>query len=625
MLHQRYAGQVADLLIPREAWHPFPTAEERVPWSELPQSVQQAHVRRGEEYAGYDWPTCLATRFLDYARDGNRSRYEAVSRGRRGALADLAIAECVEGQGRFVDDIVNGTWAICEESFWGVPAHIGVQKAGTGLPDITEPIVDLFAAETSALLCWVAYLHGPQLDAVSPLIMPRVEQEVQRRILTPLLERDDFGWMGLQGQTVNNWNPWICSNWLTSALLLERDDDRRIQAVEKAMLTVDSFIDPYPSDGGCDEGPSYWGRAGASLYDCLELLHCATGGKVDVYDEPLVQEIGKFIYRVQIANTYFVNFADAPAMLTPTPAVVYAYGERIGDASMMALGAWAAEQSETATKGASDSIGRMLPALSMCDEILEADATPPLPRDVWLDAIEVMVARDSEGASEGLFVAAKGGHNAESHNHNDVGSFVVYADGKPIIIDAGVEAYTRKTFSPQRYDLWTMQSGHHSLPTINGVEQSPGGEYAARDASHSADDAAAELRLDIAPAYPEEAEVSSWVRTVRLQRGEAVVVTDEYELQEATGEVSLSLLTPCGVEVGDDGSIALGAVELADGRESGSATLWYDAEKLSASTDGIALADGRLRRIWGERLTRIILTAKQNVLQDTWELRIASG
>ena len=77
-----------------------------------------------------------------------------------------------------------------------------------------------------------------------------------------------------------------------------------------------------------------------------------------------------------------------------------------------------------------------------------------------------MAARSKDGSAEGLYLAAQGGHNAESHNHNDVGNFIVYADGQPAIIDVGVETYTAKTFSSQRYEIWTMQSAYHNLPSI---------------------------------------------------------------------------------------------------------------------------------------------------------------
>jgi hypothetical protein len=85
-----------------------------------------------------------------------------------------------------------------------------------------------------------------------------------------------------------------------------------------------------------------------------------------------------------------------------------------------------------------------------------------------------MVARDKEGSTDGLFVAAKGGHNDESHNHNDIGNYVIYYNGQPVLIDVGRGTYTRKTFSSRRYDIWYNCSDYHNVPTINGVTQPAG-------------------------------------------------------------------------------------------------------------------------------------------------------
>lgn len=621
MLSQIYNEEkLRSVLTARENWHPHPTAAERGYWESINESVRNAHIERGEKGLGYEWPTILAVRYLDYVRDGNRSRHSAVSFGRRNTLVDLVIAECMEGKDRFMDDIVNGIWAICEESFWGVPAHLG----GSGLADVANPIVDLFAAETSSLLAWTIYLLGSKLDNVSKLVIPRIELEIDQRILTPLMGRD-FGWMGFNGRRVNNWNPWICSNWLATALIMEKDAERRLKLVERAVRSLDNFIDPYPKDGGCDEGPGYWGRAGASLYDCLEILYSATDGEIDFYRDPLVQNIAKFIYRVQIHDQYFINFADAAARLTPSAFLVYGFGKRINDSSMMALGRWAAHKRDVYSSGLSDSIGRMLPAIFSLEEVMEKDANPPLPRDVWLDEIQVMVVRDNEGKSDGLFVAAKGGHNAESHNHNDVGSLVVYMDGKPVLMDAGVEAYTAKTFSSRRYEIWTMQSAYHNLPTINGVQQAPGGQYAARNASYQSDDDMAEISLDIAGAYPEKANVSEWMRIITLRRGVDITITDTCNLKEVSGDTVMHLLTPCDVVIQEDGLIDLRASELSGGRLSGSAQIKYDESKLTASTEDISVEDGRLRGIWGDRLTRINLKANNPLPKDSWKLQIAMG
>jgi len=539
------------------------------------------------------------------------------------ALTHLLFAECVEGKGRFLDDIANGVWAICEESFWGVPAHLGAQKAGSGLPDPQEPIVDLFAAETGESLAWTYYLLGERLDRVSPMLRKRIHHEMDRRILTPCLERD-FGWMGFGGGRVNNWNPWCNASWLTCTLLVEPDEARRVASVARIVRSLDHFFDAYDDDGGCDEGPGYWSRAGASLLDCLELLRSAAGGAIDVYDRPLVGEIGRYIYRVHIAGEYFVNFADASAKAQPPAELVYRYGRRIGDEQLAAFGAYLHRQDLAGGSAFADrkvyTVGRYLPEVFNIAELEAAPAAAPLPRDVWLDGIQVMAARCKGGTTNCFFIAAKGGHNAESHNHNDVGSFVLYMNGRPILIDAGVETYSRKTFSSTRYEIWTMQSVWHNLPTIDGVMQSPGGRFAARDIRYEADDEHAQLRLDIAGAYPERANLESWVRTIRLNRGHNVTVTEQYALRAPAGEITLSLLTPCEVAAPEPGRLLL---KTADGTEPPVAMqVVYDGGKFKPALETIEVEDGRLRSVWPGRMTRVLLKAGKPAMQDAWTLRV---
>jgi hypothetical protein len=616
--------KVARILTPREQWHPWPKWSERKAWNDLSEQVRKDLIANGEQHLRYDWPALPATLFLEYAREGNRSRYERDHFARRTALTDLVVAECLEGKGRFLDDIANGVWAICEESFWGVPAHVGAQKAGSGLPDFAEPIVDLFAAETGESLAWSYYLLGEQLDRVSPMIRKRIAYEIDRRILTPCLERDDFGWMGFSGGRVNNWNPWCNSNWLAAALVVEPNEDRRVAAVAKILRSLDHFLDAYDNDGGCDEGPGYWSRAGGSLFDCLELLRSATNGAIDVYDRPLVQEIGRYIARVHVAGDYFVNFADASAKAGPPGELVYRYGKRIGDEQLAAFGAWCADRDRgdgSGFAGRGDySVGRYLAAIFCTDEIEAARAEPAMVPDVWLNGIQVMTARSGEGTADGFFVAAKGGHNAESHNHNDVGNFIVYREGRPILIDLGVETYSRKTFSSQRYEIWTMQSAYHNLPTINGVMQSPGRQFAAHNVNYESDARHAQLRLDLAGAYPKEAGLKSWVRTVRLNRGKDIVVMEDYVLEQQAGEITLSLMTPCRVEARKEGQLLL--TDMAANEPRVAVRVLYDAAKLEATMETIAIEDGRLRAVWSAQITRILLKADKPAMQNSWSLRI---
>ena len=638
MLAERFSAELSHHLQGREEFRPVPAIEDRPAWQGLPETVRAAHMRRGQDALGYFWPGVPATVYLEYSRVGNRSHYEALHFDRRHTLETLTLAECMEAEDRFLDDIVNGIWAICEESSWCLPAHVNVQRAGNTLPDITEPIVDLFAAETSALLAWVLYLLGERLDSVSAVVRPRMEREIQERVLAPCTERDDFWWMGLVpdpshgNRRVNNWNPWICSNWLASALIVETDAAARRDTVAKILRCLDQFVDPYPRDGGCDEGPNYWGRAGASLFDNLELLHAATGGWIDVYDDPLIQNIGRYIYRAHIDGDFYLNFADASAIIYPESLLIYRFGQRIADEPMVGFGRWLAAKQNVLEVGAVQgtdrlppSLGRAVPDLFVLSGAVAEKSQEPLLRDVWLPEIEVMAARDEDGSSSGLYLAAKGGHNEESHNHNDVGTFVVFVDGKPLLVDAGVETYTAKTFSGARYEIWTMQSAYHSLlPTVDGVQQSPGAGFAASDVVYSADDEQANLALEIARAYPPGANLESWRRSLTLTRGEQVEIVDDFRFAAPAEQVEMTLLTPCTVSLGSTGMIELQERDFGTGERSGSGWVEYDAAVFGVRSESVPIDDERMRPVWGDYLTRIVLTAENPPDSGKWRFCVSA-
>jgi hypothetical protein len=229
-----------------------------------------------------------------------------------------------------------------------------------------------------------------------------------------------------------------------------------------------------------------------------------------------------------------------------------------------------------------------------------------------------MTARARPRSSEGLYVSAWGGHNGQSHNHNDVGNFIVYDDGRPVLVDVGVETYSARTFGPQRYEIWTMQSAYHNLPTINGVMQGAGRQFRAGGVSFDETAARATFAADIAPAYPPEAAVRRWARRVTLDRRRpAVEVDDAYELAEWKQPVRLNLITPLQVDLARPGELRLAA----PGAPGSGCVLHYDARKLQATVEEIAVSDPRLRAVWGDRLARLVLTASGRALRD--ELRLA--
>ena len=157
----------------------------------------------------------------------------------------------------------------------------------------------------------------------------------------------------------------------------------------------------------------------------------------------------------------------------------------------------------------------------------------------YMPYLKVATFRDSEVSNEGMFLAIKGGHNRESHNHNDIGNFIVYKAGKPVIIDVGVGKYTRDTFGPNRYTIWTMQSNYHNVAMFDGKGQMQGLNYASRNEVYSAEDKS--IAMDIGGAYPQSYGIKEYRRTVKLQGG-VVTFTDKIEVDHEC-EIDMVLMT----------------------------------------------------------------------------------
>ena len=633
------AERLQGVIAAREAWRPVPTIDDRGGWARLSPGLRARIVARAERAVKDPIPPLPATLFLDYTRAGNRSPFERAMFARRDRLHALVIAECVEDTGRFLDAIVDTAWAIAEESSWTVPAHQGAQQAPGGLPDTAEPIVDLFSAQTAHSLAWTWYLLGERLDTVSSLVRPRLAREIERRVLAPYEAREDWWWMGFapRSSRPNNWNPWINSNVLAAALLVEPDAARRAQLAHKVLRSLDAFLGPHPTDGGCDEGPAYWGRAGASLFESLELLKSATAGRIDYFSNPVVADIGRYIYRVRIADTWFVNVGDSGARVSIDRGLVFRYGKAIGDSSLAALGSSGAAEETFDLEDRS--IGRTLFSLFGADALLaESGAPAPLPRDAWFpsDDMQLMAARDREGSSDGLYVAAWGSHNAQSHNHNDVGNVVVFVDGAPVLVDVGRPTYTSQTFSRKRYDIWAMQSAYHNLPTVNGWMQKDGAAFRAKNVVYQAREISAALMMDIAPAYPAEAGIREWTRSIGLERGRQVTLSDAFVMRASTRNLALNFMTPCDVSETDPGRLRLecarqpaqGALSLSKGGRIGGKPglvvfARFDPTAQQAKVERIDLDDRALTSSWGDHLSRIVLTPREAVQRGTWKVTIA--
>ncbi len=520
----------------------FPDTSDRTYWDAL---ADARFIAEAERYLDFNWPIIRATDFMEFSRSGNRKVMENPHFARRKALISLVIAEVMENQGRFLPEIVNGVYLICEESFWGVSAHWQADKGNIQSPE--HPYIDLFAAQTAEELALTYYLlHGP-LNGYCPEILERIEYEMNRRIFVPYLDHRDYWWMGYGKKRTNNWNPWILSNVMLAFFLIERNSRRVEGAVKKILVELQNYYDTMPADGGCDEGASYWGVAGLSLFECVYQLKVATGGAIDLMDDEKFRRIVAYVEKVYIGNGKYVNFADGPAggpgMIGE---MIYLIGRETGQARLMGLGRMMVDPNADPAVNYWEKMRRKLLAIPLRRELASAPDYQPEPF-VCLPDLQVCAMRRGD-----WFLSAKGGNNAEHHNHNDIANFILYDAGKPVLIDAGVGDYTRQTFSHERYTIWTMQSGYHNLPALGGIDQHDGGKYCADSFTCAADS----VSIGFASAYPAEAAVERAERTITLT-DDGITVSDSFAFVGAVPPITEHLMTAMEPVV-DGNTVVLG-------------------------------------------------------------------
>jgi hypothetical protein len=589
LLNLLRSGGIHATLAAPGSYQPRWTAGDRPFWDAAGDAVRGFWIARGERYVDFAWPS-LDPMYSDYEQTGNRQRFEAMYHKRRQVATTLIFAEAFENQGRFIRPLLDAIDRLCDEPTWVLPAH-------------EQHAIDLFSAETGNMLAWAHYLFRDVQAFTASAAAARAIREIQARVIEPYLTRDDYWWMALNGEEAGNWTTWCTSNCLGTVLLLETDVERRARAIEKACRSLDRFVDAYKEDGGCDEGPMYWNFAAGCLFDSLEMLFEASGGAFDVFGDRAIGNIGAYIATVHIHDLRFVNFADSPPEVPVDAALLYRYGTRVGNPDMQALGAHLYRLLDRFDPEDTLRLKIYRALATMADAAtLRAHPGPEVvPRASYLSKLQVVVAHGDARAGQGLMLAAKGGHNNERHNHNDIGNIVVYLDGRPVLIDVGMKQYARDTFTDRRYDIWAMQSAYHNVPVVNGFMQSHGSQFAAHDAVFEDDEEFVRFGIDIDRAYPAAAGLVRWRRECTLARRAGTIrIQDDYQFGRGAGRYQQRFMTVCRPRV-----------------VNGDVVLQFDADRSvvmrtvpmpsRVTLHEFSLRDGHLRHAWGGTLYQVRL------------------
>ncbi len=455
--------------------------------------------------------------YLDFSRTGNRTRWQRVASQRRSRIGDLTRAECVENQGRFLPHLEEVIAAICAEKTWVMPAH------DRSLRNFKQQSVSIdlgssYVGNTLALADW---LLGDKLSAAARTL---IREKVGKFIFDPYHDmltgrRGRNGWM----QGTNNWNAVCQANVTGAALALIESQQRRAEYIVAAVRLSENFLNGFTADGYCSEGLGYWSYGFGHYILLCESIRQATGGRVDPMTAERVRAPALFPLNIVIIGGVSPAFADCSVNARASSRTMHYLARRYG------LGA------DPADDGIMVAPSSFLNTALMYSFPNAATAAPPAKEKYagpgirsWFKDAGVLVCRPAPKTPCRIGVALKGGHNAEHHNHNDVGSYVLVVENTPVLLDPGSEVYTARTFSSKRYVSKVLNSFGHPVPVVAGKLQSPGSKARGEVLRAEFTDTADTFAIDLSSAYAVK-ELRKLQRTfVYSREGDgSLTVTDE--------------------------------------------------------------------------------------------------
>ncbi|MCX7049486.1 MAG: heparinase II/III family protein [Candidatus Sumerlaeota bacterium] len=496
-----------------------PKIADRDGWKRLAANKAYANVvKDAEKAAASPMPEMTEEIYMQFKQTGRRtSEYAKCRSARYKTVPQYTHAECIENKGRFLKPLEAAMRSICQEKTWIYNFH------DPNLDDYhgKKITIDLSSNDIAANLAASLYLLGDRLSAETRQM---VTAKLRERIFDPYHKAVDGTGMRLWWITADmNWNSVCHAGVVAAALAACPDRNERAFFVAAAEKYSKDFLRGFGGDGYCAEGMGYWNYGFGNYIQLCETVFQATHGKLDLYNLEGARETALYPVRIRLINNIAPAYADSG--VNPKPGMqLMSYINRRYE---LGLKDFVVPDFATAGGGLVSSLMYSCP--NSATSRPQAADKEFYELHTLFEHGGVLNCRPLPGSPCRMAVSFKGGHNAEPHNHNDLGSFLVTLGNETLILDPGGEIYTARTFSKDRYKSNLLNSWGHPVPVIAGKLQKTGASAKAVIVAKNFTEQADTYAMDISSAY-ETPGIQTLKRTFVYSRaGEGTLtVTDDF-------------------------------------------------------------------------------------------------
>lgn len=537
---------------------------DKVDWRRIAESPSYAGMlaemkAEGERLLGRPIPVLTQEIYDLFETNGNRLTYEGLYFERRSRLASFALLHCLyPDSSDYRQALMETIEAILEEMTWCLPAHM------RGNP--VDRHIDLFASETGFALAEILTITEQSLPSQ---LREAMREQMERRLFVPYL---DDRYPPYHWETADhNWAAVCAGSIASAALLTGMEPERKAAIIHRAIGTMNHYLSGFGADGACAEGPGYWNYGFGYYVYFADLLRRATGGKANMLESKHVRTIASFQQKAYLVGSRPANFSDAAPHVSVNIGLSDYLATHVEEVTTAPLSIRAGFTD--------DHCFRFAHALrNLVWFRPEAPRQSDWAAGSWyLADAQWLISRVSHAAGSFGF-AAKGGHNAEPHNHIDVGHFILLADDDPAFaVDLGSGEYTAQYFGEGRYEYDCTGAQGHSLPIVKGKLQAAGAESSA--VVQLVEQGAAEDRfeLELSSSYPGSGLVSYKRQFIWRKSGMPELdLRDTFRFSQAGGAITETIVTKCAPVALSKGQILLQGIRH-------SVKLSYEPESLDVS------------------------------------------
>ena len=532
-----------------------------------------------EEYKKTPIASATFQEYANFDRVGERHLYDGKMYALRERLNRLAIAVLldIEGARPLYEDILYEflhlpTWSLTAhlldhsmEDFWDVPAG-PYDDTGRirGLGRTRMQSQDLCSNTAAFMLAEMAQLLEGKIE---PCLIRWSRQQVYERVLGNFMSLSPF----IYYETLpTNWSGVCMSSIGCAAIYLITDPKTLVPVLMRCIEGLRVHESGYIDDGFCPEGFGYWQYGFEHFIMFAELLYRRTGGRIDLMEDEKWRKVAEFGTNCCVGKTMKMPFGDCAWRGQYDEAVRHYIGGT--------LGLVVPPQGDT-KKSFINAFGYAPVQLRhLVWRMPTPHTTDEFPRSVTYPKAMCYIG-SYRSKDDPVYLLVKGGDNGESHNHNDVGSFVIIAGDDMVAADTAGGDYNRDYFREKRYTFFATRSISHNVPIVDGVEEFPGTECHPKSFSMTQQGDEDHILFDLTGVLPTP-KLTAFHRAFTGNRKTGrITIEDTFQLSEPC-EIRDRIIAINKPEVLGKGAIRLNG--------QGGMTLYFDEDQLRVDIQTVA-------------------------------------